>query len=108
MGEIIEFPGGRKAPEDESQPRKAYLNFELLIEMIVALTHLTSNVSHETRADIEGNVKGADDDELIEWTNTSSQNDWQRRPAFYRAVLQELRDRKLVPKPKKYKPEPEE
>lgn len=118
MAKIIDFEKARQEREKKPESEKKKLDsgipaesiMQLFLELLknpersgdmikevtdkmIRIKHSTGAVNHETLRKNREIVRSYSPTELINWIRKSNENDWLRKPAFYQAVADELRDR---------------
>lgn len=95
MGEIIKFPGN--SSEKSEQPD------EVLDKGKITLLLEALNSYYKTQPTLQNNIalriellSDSSDEFLIKLVNTSSENDWRKRPAYYGAIVDILSSRELL------------
>ena len=101
MSEIIRFPSGERENEEEIR-RSVNLDIENLTEMFLHLAELGKSSPGSMH---RGNIKfrrdvllsDAPNEHILREVNASGPDDWNSKPAYYHALIAELKSRGLIP-----------
>ncbi len=113
MGELIEFPGGKRIEPDAGSGGKAdepefnaYIEPGIdekklgeMMDVLAGMIELQPGVLHNvgSREKLLGaGETPATDEDIIAIVNSSTPSDWQKHPAYYVAVFSELKRRGLL------------
>ena len=103
-GNIYDFPSGNAAPNLDDEPNPVYKKdpakkYHEITNFMIKLDPDERNPKNAISPSAE-DLKGMDDQDLINYVDNSSEADWLANPRFYSRLAHEIKIRRIFSKEK--------